>query len=227
MIRGRERRKETRRNSGNPPELQRVHKFITSKRVVKNVMLCYDWQSERKFHIGDAGVFPYGKEEEYDMKKLILLAAMGIMLSLSGCSQKEAAKETEAETQYAEGTYKIQIYSAADSSLLATVEDEATIEKLLETEAWEQVEDADTSLEPEYGIVIWKEKKINYTPAENAEPEEEYEIIETYTTYKDSKLVLKEYTDNAVKGIKLPITSLQYCYNASDEFFETLQAVLQ
>lgn len=161
------------------------------------------------------------------MKKIILLAAMGLMLSISGCSQNKEVQETEAETQFPQGTYKIQVYSAADSSLLATVEDEATIEKLMEAEDWEQVEEVATNLEQEYGIVIWKEKKINYTPAEGSEPEEEYEIIETYTTFKDSKIVLKEYTDNAVKGIKLPVTSIQYCYNVPDEFFETLQEVLK
>lgn len=158
------------------------------------------------------------------MKKLFFMLMMGLMLCLAGCSQSE--EETEPETQYAEGTYKIQVYNAADTTLLATVEDEATIEKLLESETWERLEEVDPSLEMEYGLVIWKKKDINYTPAEGEEPEEDYEIIETYTTYKDSKVVLKMLDKNAVKGVNLPITSIQYCYTVPDEFFTTIQEVI-
>jgi len=161
------------------------------------------------------------------MKKIFLMLVMGMMLCLAGCSQAEKNTETEPETQYAEGTYKIQVYNAEDSTLLATVEDEATIEKLLESEAWERLEEVDPTLKMEYGLVIWKKKEINYTPAEGSEHQDEYEIIETYTTYKDSKVVLKMLDKNAVKGLNLPITDIQYCFNVPDEFFETLQEVLK
>ena len=163
------------------------------------------------------------------MKRILLLIALGAILSVSGCSKEQAAKETTAETAEEEtetAKCRLEIYSADDNTtVLATIEDQEMVNKLMDTSKWTDVENAPEDLEPEYGIVVWQEKKVNYKLPEGTEPE--FEIIETITTFKDSDYIEKVYSQNAVKGAMLPITAVGYYYTVPEEFFELLQDALK
>lgn len=168
------------------------------------------------------------------MRKICLLLALGIILSVSGCSKGQAAKETTKETEAEETKEeeaetvkrRLEIYSAEDSNtILATIEDQEIVNKLMDDSGWTDVEKAPEGLEPEYGIVVWQEKKVNYKQPEGTEPE--FEIIETITTFKDSDYIEKVYSQNAVKNIMIPISSVGYYYTVPEEFFEFLQDALK
>ena len=131
------------------------------------------------------------------MRKVCLLLALGVILSVSGCTRGQAAEETAKET---------------------AEEETETVRRSLPLKAPE-------GLEPEYGIVIWQEKKVNYKLPEGTEPE--LEIIETITTFKDSDYIEKVYSQNAVKNTMLPVSAVGFYYTVPEEFFELLQDVLK
>ena len=164
------------------------------------------------------------------MRRICLLLALSVVLGISGCAKGQAAKETEKETtaKEAEETVKrrFEIYSAEDSStILVTIEDQEIVNKLMDDSGWTDVEKAPEGLEPEYGIVVWQEKKVNYKQPEGTEPE--FEIIETITTFKDSDYIEKVYSQDAVKNAMLPVSAVGFYYTVPDEFFELLQDVLK
>ena len=146
------------------------------------------------------------------MRKICLLLALGIILSVSGCSKGQAAKETTKEEEAEETKEeeaetvkrRLEIYSAEDSNtILATIEDQEIVNKLMDDSGWTDVEKAPEGLEPEF------------------------EIIETITTFKDSDYIEKVYSQNAVKNIMIPISSVGYYYTVPEEFFEFLQDALK
>lgn len=167
------------------------------------------------------------------MKKIFLLIALSAILGVSGCSKEQAAEntaeeKTEETTEEETETVKrrLEIYSAEDSStILVTIEDQETVNKLMDDSGWTDAEKAPEGLEPEYGIVVWQEKKVNYERPEGAEPE--FEIIETITTFKNSDYIEKVYSQNAVKNIMIPVSAVGYYYTVPEEFFELLQDALK
>jgi len=163
------------------------------------------------------------------MRKVCLLLALGVILSVSGCTRGQAEEETAKETAEEETETvrrRLEIYSAEDSgTILATIEDQETVNKLMDDSGWTDVEKAPEGLEPEYGIVIWQGKKGNYKLPEGTEPE--LEIIETITTFKDSDYIEKVYSQNAVKNTMLPVSAVGFYYTVPEEFFELLQDVLK
>ena len=163
------------------------------------------------------------------MRKVCLLLALGVILSVSGCTRGQAEEEIAKETAEEETETvrrRLEIYSAEDSgTILATIEDQETVNKLMDDSGWTDVEKAPEGLEPEYGIVIWQEKKVNYKLPEGTEPE--LEIIETITTFKDSDYIEKVYSQNAVKNTMLPVSAVGFYYTVPEEFFELLQDVLK
>lgn len=167
------------------------------------------------------------------MKKIFLLIALSTILGVSGCSKEQAAEnaaeeKTEETTEEETETVKrrLEIYSAEDSgTILVTIEDQEAVNKLMDDSGWTDAEKAPEGLEPEYGIVVWQEKKVNYKQPEGTEPE--FEIIETITTFKDSDYIEKVYSQNAVKNIMIPISSVGYYYTVPEEFFEFLQDALK
>ena len=148
------------------------------------------------------------------MRKICFLLVLGVILSVSGCSKgpatEETAKETAEETAEKETETvkrRLEIYSAEDSSIiLATIEEQEFVTKLMDDSGWTDAEKAPEGLEPEYGIVVWQEKKVNYKQPEGTEPE--FEIIETITTFKDSDYIEKVYSQNAVKNVMIPISAV-------------------
>ncbi len=163
------------------------------------------------------------------MRKICLLLVLSVILGVSGCAKGQAAKESAKETEAEETETikrRLEIYSAEDSStILVTLEDLEIVNKLMDDSGWTNVEKAPEDLEPEYGIVVWQEKKVNYKQPEGTEPE--FEVVETITTFKDSDYIEKVYSQNAVKNTMLPVSAVGFYYTVPEEFFELLQDVLK
>lgn len=159
------------------------------------------------------------------MRKIIAFIALGIMLTISGCSNNKTEETTAAAVTVEDGEYRLDIYSADDiSKVLVSVEDGETVQKLIESPEWKEVAEKPEDLVPEYGIIVWQKKKVNYKQSSDAAPE--YNTIEAITTFKDSNYIERVYSQNAVKGANIPISSTAFYYEVPDEFLTVLRELV-
>lgn len=165
------------------------------------------------------------------MKKIILLIALGIVLSVSGCSKENAekAEETTKAEETAEAAdvkkSRLDIYAADDSShAILTIDDQETVNKLLDMSTWErETTDVPQDMTAKYGIVVWQEKSLPEGQEASSEPE--YEIVETITTFEGNSYIELVYSDNAVKNA-IQISAIPFYYTVPEEFLETLQQAI-
>lgn len=159
------------------------------------------------------------------MKKIILLFALGIVLSLSGCSKDNTGKAEETTEAADAEKYRLDIYAADDNSHpILTIDDQKTVNELLDMSKWERVTtEVPQDMTGKYGIVVWEEKKLPEGQETAAEPE--YEIIETITTFEGNSYIELVYSDNAVRNV-IQISAIPFYYKVPEEFLETLQKAI-
>lgn len=162
------------------------------------------------------------KGRECNMKKILLLIALGIVLSVSGCSKESTEETTEAADVK---KCRLDIYSADDSSkVLLTIDDQETVNKLLDMSKWErETTDVPQNMTGKYGIVVWQEKVL--PEGQKTDEENEYEMIETITTFEGNSFIELVYSQNAVRNA-IPISNIAFYYSVPDEFLETLQKAI-
>lgn len=108
------------------------------------------------------------------MKKIIGVL-MILTLLLVGCSHNVPQQDNEKKQS------RIEIYSSQDDVLLQTIEEQETVNKLLDTSSWETLESVSDDLIPEYVWLVYQEKTL--LAGQDPSEEREYELIETIITF--------------------------------------------
>ena len=97
------------------------------------------------------------------MKKLIGVLLIVTFL-LMGCSYNEPQEKQQNKKQS-----KIELYSAQDNQLLLTIDNQDTVNKLLNTSEWTILESVSDDLIPEYIMLVYQEETLLY----GQDPDEE------------------------------------------------------
>ena len=159
------------------------------------------------------------------MKKCWIALTLTAALLLAGCHAAEEGSPTSQGQEEAAKACKMEVLSAQDGSLLATVTDQEAIGALAELEEWKEAEKPPEGLSAQYRLFFYQEKTLLL--GQDPDAEREYEPILRLTTYQDSPYVELVLSGELIKNIRLPESSLTFCYEASDGFREQLEKLLQ
>lgn len=154
------------------------------------------------------------------MKKILSYGMILCLLLLAGCGIN--SKETE--TEETEKKCKIEVQAAEEDTLLQTIEDQNTVNKLLDMEQWEEAENLPEDLTPEYKLVVYQEKTVLL--GQDPDAERDYEIIETLITYEDSPYVTEFISSDVIKNMEISEEYLTFNYTMPDDVIDTLQNTL-
>lgn len=153
------------------------------------------------------------------MKKIIGVLIIGVLL-FTGCS----SIVTQNNNDDLKKQSKIEVYSAEDDKLLITIDDQDTVNKLLETYNWESIENLSNDLLPEYKLVVYQEKTLLF--GQDPDKERGYELIETMVTFKNSPYIKEVISSDVIKNMIIPDDALSSCYVMPDEIIEKLHEQL-
>lgn len=150
------------------------------------------------------------------MKKIIGVL-MILTLLLVGCSHNVPQQDNEKKQS------RIEIYSAQDDVLLQTIEEQETVNKLLDTSSWETLESVSDDLIPEYVWLVYQEKTL--LAGQDPSEEREYELIETIITFQDSPYIKQIISSTVIKNMIIPEDVLTFYCSMPDDIqkeFSTL-----
>lgn len=150
------------------------------------------------------------------MKKIIGVLII-LTLLLVGCSHNVSQQDNEKKQS------RIEIYSAQDDVLLQTIEEQETVNKLLDTSSWETLESVSDDLIPEYIWLVYQEKTL--LAGQDPSEEREYELIETIITFQDSPYIKQIISSTVIKNMIIPEDVLTLYYSMPDDIqkeFSTL-----
>lgn len=153
------------------------------------------------------------------MKKVIV-AVIIFALFLTGCSFNAPQNSNEDVKKKS----IIEIYSAQDDKLIKTIDEQDTINTLLETYNWEETEDISDDMVPEYKLLVYQEKTLllGQDPAEKRD----YELIETIITYQNSPYIKEVISSDVIKSTVIPENVMTFYYKMPDATVEKLQELL-
>ena len=150
------------------------------------------------------------------MKKIIGVLII-LTLLLVGCSHNVSQQDNEKKQS------RIEIYSAQDDVLLQTIEEQETVNKLLDTSSWETLESVSDDLIPEYIWLVYQEKTL--LAGQDPSEEREYELIETIITFQDSPYIKQIISSTVIKNMIISEDVLTFYYSMPDDIqkeFSTL-----
>ena len=87
------------------------------------------------------------------MKKLISVSVI-FVLFLTGCGNSVSNHNNEKMKKKS----KIEVYSVQDDAHLTTIDDQNTINQVLDINDWEEAEQLPDGLNPDYKILVYQEK---------------------------------------------------------------------
>lgn len=153
------------------------------------------------------------------MKKT-MVAIIILVLFLTGCSFNAPQNSNEDMKKQS----KIEIYSVQDETLLKTIDDQDTVNNLLETNNWKETEAVSDNLVPEYKLLIYQEKTLllGQDPAEKRD----YELIETIITFQNSPYIKDVISSEVIKGAIIPENIMTFYYIMPDDTIEELHELL-
>lgn len=154
------------------------------------------------------------------MKKIIGVLIIGALL-FTGCSSNVPPNNKEDVKKQS----KIEVYSAEEDKLLITIDDQDTVNKLVETYNWESIENFSNDLIPEYKLVVYQEKTLLF--GQDPDKERGYELIETMITFKNSPYVREVISSDVIKNMIIPDDALSSCYVMPDEIIGKLHELLK
>jgi len=131
------------------------------------------------------------------MKK-ILLGLAACLLLLASCGKSPSESASKADTKQ----LKAEVYSAQDNTLLKTITDQELLSDLNDFSDWDGGDSPSEGLAPEYTLLVYQEKTL--LAGQDPDAEREYELIETLTTYQDSRYMTAAISPDAVKSVPLP-----------------------
>lgn len=153
-----------------------------------------------------------------NMKKV-----MGVLLIvtflLTGCSYNEPQEKQQNEKQS-----KIELYSAQDNQLLLTIDNQDTVNKLLNSSDWTILESVSGDLIPEYIMLVYQEETLLY--GQDPDEKRDYELILTLITYQNSSYIKEIISDSVVKNMIIPENALTFYYIVPDDIQEDLRELI-
>ena len=152
------------------------------------------------------------------MKKIIGVLMIFALL-LTGCGHNVPQDVHNDEKKQS----RIEVYSAQDDVLLQTIDEQDTVNKLLDTSSWETLESISDDLTPEYILLVYQEKTL--LAGQDPSEEREYELIETIITFQDSPYIKEIISNTVIKNTIIPEDVLTFYYSMPDDIqkeFSTL-----
>lgn len=153
------------------------------------------------------------------MKKIIGILLIFALL-LMGCSHNTPQGKQKDEKKHS----KIELYSAQDHELLQTIDNQDTVNKLLDTSDWEVIESISADLKPEYIMLAYQEKTLLY--GQDPDEERDYELIATVITYQNSPYIKEIISSTVVKNMIIPENALTFYYAMPDHIKEDLHELI-
>ena len=153
------------------------------------------------------------------MKKITGVLLIFALL-LTACSYNTPSGKQKDEKKHS----KIELYSAQDHELLQTIDNQDTVNKLLDTSDWEVIESISDDLKPEYIMLAYQEKTLLY--GQDPDEERDYELITTVITYQNSPYIKEIISSTVVKNMIIPENALTFYYAIPDHVQEDLHELI-
>ena len=152
------------------------------------------------------------------MKRIITIL-IACMFILAGC----AFQTTNSIGDEVEKKSRIEIFSIQDE-LLSTIDNEDTINNLLNNNDWSEVNELPEDLTPEYKLLVYQEKTL--LAGQDPNEERDYELIETIIIFEDSPYVIEVISSEVVKNMILPSDVLTFYYELPDSTIENILNII-
>lgn len=152
------------------------------------------------------------------MKRIITIL-IACMFILTGC----AFQTTNSTGDEVEKKSRIEIFSIQDE-LLSTIDNEDTINNLLNNNDWSEVNELPEGLTPEYKLLVYQEKTL--LAGQDPNEERDYELIETIIIFEDSPYVIEVISSEVVKNMILPSDVLIFYYELPDSTIENILNII-
>ena len=147
------------------------------------------------------------------MKRIITIL-IACMFCLAGC----AFQTTNSTGDEVEKKSRIEIFSIQDE-LLSTIDNENTINNLLNNNDWSEVNELPDGLTPEYKLLVYQEKTLL---AGQDLMKRDYELVETIIIFEESPYVIEVISSDVVKNMILPSDVLTFYYELPDITIENI-----
>ena len=153
------------------------------------------------------------------MKKIIGVSMIFALL-LTGCSHNIPQDVHDDEKKQS----RIEVYSAQDDMLLKTIDEQDTVNKLLDTSSWEPLESVSDDLTPEYILLVYQEKTL--LAGQDPSEERAYELIETIITFQGSPYIKEIISNTVIKNMIIPADVLTSYYSMPDDVQKEFSALI-
>ena len=154
------------------------------------------------------------------MKKLISVSVI-FVLFLTGCGNSVSNYNNE-ETKKKS---KIEVYSVQDDAHLTTIDNQNTINQVLDVSNWEEIEQLPGDLKPDYKMLVYQEKTLLY--GQDSDEEREYELVETLITYQDSPYIQEIISNDVIHNMIIPENVMTFYYVMPDERQKELEQIIK
>lgn len=108
---------------------------------------------------------------------------------------------------------------------MQSIDNQDTINRLLETEYWEEIDGLPDDLIPEYKLLVYQEKTLLL--GQDPNEERDYELIETITTFQNSSYIEEVISSEVVKNSIVPENALAFYYSLPDDIVKQLQELIE
>ena len=147
--------------------------------------------------------------------KRIITFLIACMFCLSGC----AFQTTNSTGDEVGKKSRIEIFSMQDE-LLSTIDNEDTIDNLLNSNDWQEATELPDGLIPAYKLLVYQEKTL--LAGQDPNEERDYELIETIIMFEDSPYVIEVISSEVVKNMMLPSDVLTFYYELPGSTIENI-----
>lgn len=151
------------------------------------------------------------------MKKIIAIIIV-CLLCLAGCTFQTNSKDDEVKKKS-----RIKIFSIQDN-LLSDIDNQDTINSLLNNSDWSEVNELPEELTPEYKLLVYQEKTL--LAGQDPDEERDYELIETLILFEDSPYVIEVISSNIVKNMRLPSDALTFYYELPNNTIDKIKIII-
>ena len=153
------------------------------------------------------------------MKKLISVLIICVLF-LADCGNSVSYHSNE-ETKK---KIRIEVYSVRDDTLVTTIDDQNTINQVLDLSDWEEAEQLPDDLNPDYKMLVYQEKTLLY--GQDSNEERDYELIETLITYQGSSYIQAIISSNVVHNMIISEDVMTFYYVMPDEIQKELDEII-
>ena len=151
--------------------------------------------------------------------KQIFAVCMVCMIFLSGCASESIRNQYDNKKKQC----RVDIYSNQEDFLLS-VENQETINTLLDQDNWSLLNDLPDGLTPEYKLLVYQEKTL--LAGQNPHEERDYELIETIIIFQGGSFAAERIASDIVRNVPFPDDTLTFYYELPNHIMEQIQTLL-